>query len=418
MRGAPLLVVALAAGTLACDDCDENIPRVGARSGSLPPPAPAAAAPRAVATPASFDLVATGSGALLAWGAPAETGGAVSLLALDSLGGERGRPRTLFERRTGAPTSALEIAAASGGGRVGVAWVSRAGDALTVLATHGSDEAEAFAPPIDLGPVSLDGSAGGATGAPSGTTSRGALAASAAEDGNVAVLHRQMPGECPPGGEAPSATDGRCVYFGVERLGGSPGGTERRGVGLAAPDPCPRSVVGYVWSAGVWYYGICTAAGDERSPVTTVYAIQFDPEYAHAERVLEGCDPIGLGASRRGVVAIGRCSGRFDAVELRDAARERAELSGVERSVVCSEGRPKITLRDAQGASIERVLGGPESGIEVLLPDAVAAPGSRAAWTGDALLVATAEGGSVSLRRHRCEGDVLVELPSAAGMMR
>ena len=403
MRAAGILLFAFAS-SLGCDDCDDTLPSGGAPSGTLPAPSLSEApAPRAIATPASFDLVATGSGALLVWGAPADAGGSVSLVALDSLGGERSAVRKLFERRAGVDTSAVEIVAASGGGRVAIAWVSRAGDAHTVLATHGGEGAEAFAPPIDLGVTTIDARA----------AARGALAAAAGEDGNVAIIHRQMPGECPPGGEAP-ASDSACVYFGVERLGGSPGGTERRGVGLAAPDPCARAVVGYVWTGGIWYYGICTEGSG--TPVTTVYAIQFDPEYAHAERVLEGCEPIGAGASHRGVVVLGRCGDRIDAVELRDAARERVEVSGAARTVACSDGRPKITIRGG-GASIERILGGPESGLEHLLPESIAGPVARAVWTGDALLVATAADGRVTLRRHRCEGDVLAEAPSAAGMM-
>jgi len=271
------------------------------------------------------------------------------------------------------------------------------------MATHGPDSAEAFAPPEDLGRTSAR-SLGG----------RGLLAAAAADDGAVAVMHRAMPTPCDGGPEAEDTGDdtetapdadgtpdqaaaapgGDCVRFFVRRLGA--GGDARRGVPIAAPRPCARGVVGHLWASDVWYYGVCTA--ERGPPASTVYAIQFDPEYAHAERLLEGCEPAGIAPLDEGVLVSGGCGGDPRAVWIAEAGRRMARIGEAAPTVACREGRPVLSVGEAV-----LTLSGPVARIETLLPDELAPPGARAAWTGEAILVARPVGPEVSLRRYQCD---------------
>lgn len=383
----PLLVVAGMVG--GCEE--EEV---------APAPAPVAsraplAGPRAVATPAAFDLVGVPGGAVLLWSSPATDGGGVTLSMLDPVGTVRGDERSLFSRPAtdAAPVAAdaVEIAAASGGGRLAVAWVARIQPELRVLATHGPASAEAFAPVEDLGELRVDT-----------VGHRGMVAAAAGEDGNVAVMHRGMPGPCPPG-EGAAGEDVGCVRFALLRLG-DVAADSRRGLPLAAPAPCERAIAGYLSSGGVWYYGLCTDA--DRRPTTTVYAIQFDPQYAHAEPVLAGCEPRGMAPSANGVLVTGHCDGSLTAVKLEEAARRRSEIRSVQASVACVDGRPRFTLTGEDGVMTHAVTG-PASRLEAWLPEEVAPPGARAVWTGDALLIAHPVGREVSLRRYECAGDEL-----------
>jgi hypothetical protein len=329
----------------------------------------------------------------------------VKLVLLDAFGSPRGGERVLFARASGVTSDAVEVAAAGAAGRIGIAWVSRAGDRLEAMATHGSATGEAFAPPESLGAVDAIALEPG--------RARGLLAAAAAADGNVGILHRREEEQCPSG---ESSEGERCVGFSMHRLGGSPGGSGRSGVGLIAPSPCDRGVVGYVWSAGVWYYGVCTMRGGRQA--TTVYAIQPDPEYAHAERVLDGCEPLAIAAVDRGAVITGRCGeargagARIAAVELLEAAQRRRDLHATRGAILCEDGHPAV-MRTGDGAPIARVLSGPSSGLEAFLPEELAPAGARAVWTGDALLVAHPVAGEgvatrVVLGRYQCVGSGLV----------
>ena len=64
----------------------------------------------------------------------------------------------------------------------------------------------------------------------------------------------------------------------------------------------------------------------------------------------------------------------------------------------CDGGRPTLTF----GTEVALPLTGSESRLEAWLPDNVAPRGSRAAWTGEALLVAVPLSGEVHLRRYEC----------------
>ncbi|MAC26066.1 MAG: hypothetical protein CMN31_14620 [Sandaracinus sp.] len=348
-----------------------------------PPPAPPrveVAAPRELATDASFDLVVGSRGPLWIYGAPSEAGGELRLVPLDRRGGAAGPERTLVgggSVGSELPPDAVEIAAGAADGRLAVAWVRRNQTQLSVRAAYGDDAGEAFSPPVALGPT-LRTRAGG----------RGHVAV-AAEANDFEVLHRGDLGPCEEG--APPERP-RCTRMGVTRLG--PGTTERRGVGLALPQPCERAVVGFASVGGVWYYALCDGSGG--APATTVFAVQFEPRYAHAERVLEGCAPRGLVPFGDGVVVLGRCDEGMRGMRIASAGRALQPLSGAPR-VDCLDGRPRVRIdawEDRWDAPRERV--------EALLPEEVAPEGSRAVWTGEAVLIATPLGREVALRRYEC----------------
>ncbi|MEM9195929.1 MAG: hypothetical protein AAGF12_42575, partial [Myxococcota bacterium] len=143
-----LLLLAVAPGLSACgeDEADEPpVPR--------PPPREVVplVAPRITATARAFDLVASGEGAALVYGPPGPDGGGIRLLSLTALGDIRGSERTVVARRPGDDRplahTVIELAAASGGGRLGVVWVEHAEPDRIVYATHGPLTADAFSPP-------------------------------------------------------------------------------------------------------------------------------------------------------------------------------------------------------------------------------------------------------------------------------
>jgi hypothetical protein len=390
--------------SLGCS-CDEEAPPTPAPPAPPPPEAPVAS-PRPLSTVTAFDLAITTEGAALVYGPPISEGGGLRVVPLDAEGGLRGEERVVHTAPADAasplPPDALEIAIAAGGGRLGVVWIGRRGRQRRVLATHGDDGGEAFAPAEDFGEVGGDLPAG-----------RGGVTATAAADGAIAVTYRLGPARCVEPGRV------GCVRFGRRRLGGNDGASERSGMALVVPTPCPRALLGQVWVDGVYYSGVCSSEGDLESSTTTVYAIQFDPQYARAEPTLRGCEPLGLAPFGAGVVALGRCPGRrLNAFLLSQAAQEHQELIDLTRRANCVDGRPDLELAPASGIARRHALAAPASRIEVLLDDAIAPAGSRAVWTGRAVLVAVPlvgdasatriVGREVSLHRYQCREGSLV----------
>jgi len=349
------------------------------------------AAPRAVAGPAAFDLVAVAEGALLVWGAPSERGGAILLLPLDRQGDTLGDEVRVFlpelptdgDALLRVAPEAVEVVAATGGGRLGVAWLSRYSGQYEVLAGPGDAGAARVSPPRRLARL---------RGIPHG---RGHVAVAGSGAGDLRVLHEAGRGRCPGG-------RGRCARFSVRGIGRTGG---REGVPLSVPEPCVMPITGFAFTGGSWYYGVC-ALRDE-SPTTTVFAIQYDPAYAHSEDVLAGCPPAGMVPLPDGVLAVGRCEGGAKAARVRDAGRQVFEVGAVAGEVGCDEVRP--VLRAGEGAeALSLTLDAPTERIESLLPERIAPAGSRAVWTGEAILVAVPLGPEVSLHRYACEDGALV----------
>ncbi len=347
----------------------------------VPPPPPAVIAPQPIATPGAFDLVAFGGGAVLFVGAPGRLGGDVSSFSLDGIGRLRanGERRIAARHGEGIASDALEISAAGGGGRLAVAWVERADRRLLTRAAFGGGEGP-FSPPVELGP-----SAG------ENPLLRGRIGVAGAPDGTLAVLYRSEAVPCTAGD-----LDKSCASFRFERIGAGEGVEVRRTDGLVVPTPCATPIVRYAHVAGAWYYGLCAEDG-AHTPITTVYALQFEPEYAHAEPVLAGCDALRMGPSTDGVVLA--CESEpTRAIELREAGRGRRELARGPAAPVCRDGRPVLALDE-----LELALSEARSGLEAWLPAEVAPARARAVWTGESLLVAAPTGGEVLLWRYACE---------------
>lgn len=355
-----------------------------------------AIAPRPIATHAAFDLVATGTGAVLVWGAPQSRGAGLHVAALDGEGVKRGVEHEVIPRgQPGSdgppgelPAQVVQVAAAAGGGRLGIAWVLREGDGdLHAWATHGDEAATTFAPPTDLGPSEPGGD----------LQRRGSIAVALSEGGLMDVLYRATRGPC--GLERPHQ---KCTRFAEWRPDG-----HRRSVPLVVPQPCAPGLLGHIVNDGKWYYGLCARQDDAN--VTIVYGIQFDPEYAHAESVLSGCTPTALAPAPDGVLVTARCAAREHAVVLADTGKDLADLGAVRAQASCRDGRPVLSIRSLGGQHTVRTLklSGPIGRIEGWLPSQLVPSGSRAVWTGDAILVASPMGPEVTVRRYQCDNGEL-----------
>ncbi len=332
-------------------------------------------APRAVSSPNAFDLVMTSAGATLVYGAAYGDGAGIRMLPLTTQGDAAAGERIVLQGGAAAGDT-VELAAASGGGRIGVGWLERTPRGSRVRVTYGEDSGEAFAPPRTLG--NSDAPARGP---------RGQVALAASNGGRVQVLWRGARTACESGSSA------QCVPVSVDRV--APVASERSGVALVLPSPCARTVTGFAIAAdGTWYYGVCD------NSVTTAYAIQFEPQYAHAERLLEGCDPIGISSFAEGVALTGSCEGTVRGTRLESGGRALSHFDSPPL-IGCVEGGPVIEI-----GTVVSPLGAPRDGLAALLPSQFAPPGSRAVWTGDAVLVAQSQGGEVVLRRYDCQGGV------------
>ena len=328
---------------------------------------PLAALPAwAVSGPGAFDVASTTDGAVLALGRPRDEGGGVQVMTLDRRGVARESTALAGKAR------AREIAAAAHGGRIGVAWVDDSEDGPRVFAALGDLASLVFGPQEALGATAEDAHA------------RGRLAVTAA-DGRVHVLHRGAEGPCVSG-----ASD-VCALFAVHALG-----RERRRVPLAVPAPCAPAVVGFASAPNHWHYALCA---DDGAPATTLYTLQFEPEYAHADQLLRGCLPEGLTPVPGGVVLTARCADGRRSVRVTDAGRSIEDL-GVPDQVACHDGRPAVRMD--RGALL--ALEGPVPSLAPLLPDALAPSGTRATWSGRALYLAIPDGERVRLRVLSCKG--------------
>ena len=347
------------------------------------PPAPAVAPvqARALAAPAAFDLVPTPDGAALAWAS-------------------REAPFLVIERfdRVGVQSRAARVPVGSSVAEVGLAapgpdlalgWIeTRAEHASVRAAWIGAAEPQIF----DLGAA--------ASGA---GERRGSLALAARAEG-ATLLARGL--DTPCGDAAASACVG-FQFFSVEASG-----ARATGLPLTVPSPCDSRAAQLVAApvsarpdavAGQRFeYAVCSRAHAE--PALTVFSIQSSPAYAMADEVLRGCEPLGAGrfAGRGAFVAACEKERRMATVAADGVSWETTRL-GV-RGLVCSASGAALRM----GSEWLR-LSEPLGNLELLLDDALAPPGSRAVWTGAALLVASADDGRLRLRRHVCRSTALYE---------
>jgi hypothetical protein len=349
---------------------------------------------------AAFELVATSEGALLIWVPPAVCERGLRVQRLDADGNvQPGSPTATIPACATARAGAVtELSAAAGGGRLGVAWILEAAGQAQVLGTHGGDAAEAFAPVLPLGAAEA--------GPRAPQTQRGRLWMVASESGQLRVAWHAPRVAC--AGEA-----GTCAQLVSEAHPPAVEAAGRRTDVREIPHPCPRLLVGSVWTQGVWYDAFCalgvTTATDQQS-TTHVYAIRPEIFYAEADPVLRDCEPLGLSPSRTGAVAWGRCRDGLRAHTL--APEGRRQLDGATRSASCEAGRPVLRVRGQSGQGDSLVLDAPRERLELWLPPELASEGGRAVFTGRRLLVAWARGDHLVVQSLRCQGRALVSEPA------
>jgi hypothetical protein len=132
-----------------------------------------------------------------------------------------------------------------------------------------------------------------------------------------------------------------------------------------------------------------------------MFTIERSPDYAQAESLLEGCVPLGATTLGRDVLLVGRCGSERRAVRVgrRESAVQAVGLS--ELTVLCV-GVDRLRLRATGSSALDQVVNSPESGLGVLLPERLGPVDSRAVWTGKSLVVASAVGNRLVVRRHTC----------------
>jgi hypothetical protein len=164
--------------------------------------------------------------------------------------------------------------------------------------------------------------------------------------------------------------------------------------------------VSFAVSSGRWYYGVCSRSTGK--PVTTLFSIQSEPAYARADRILEGCLPLGATAVDGDLVVIGDCAGTRRGVRVRGGNAKLEEVRVDRIDAVCQDGKPRLRQLGAGGLNL--TLDERRDRVEAFLPEAFAPAQARAVWTGQTLLVASPSGASVTLKGYRCDSTLLREV--------
>ncbi len=361
-------------GALLASGCPEEPPPPAPVV--TPPPRIPVAAPRSVPSAVAFDLLLAGGEPVLIFGSPTQLGGGIQMLKLTRFGNAEGPEQRLIAggNALDIPPDAVEIAAAERGGKLAVAWLEREQTVLRTKAVLMDTSGTRVGRERDLGTTEL-----------TRTGRRGNVAVAMDGTGRALVLHRKNRGPC--GG----ANGDSCALFGMYELGGRAGGNARRGVALAVPSPCTMPITGFAFAGRSFYYGLCA---QDTGPTTTVYAIQFEPEYAQAVPSFPGCSPVGFAPSGDSVTYVADCGEARSGRRFEHAGETQidTELSGVR----CEDGRPVL-------AGESEPLHGARDRIGPLLPTDAAPIGSRALFTGNVVLIAAPIDREVSLRRYQCE---------------
>lgn len=339
--------------------------------------------------PGAFELVATSEGALLAWAEGACRAG-VHVQRFDANGEPQLQAASVEAcdpSRPQADEPIVELSAVASGGKLALAWITE-GASPAVLGTYATDHAADFAPTLQLGAAE-----------PGASSERGRLLLSASETGQQRVAWRAPRGPC--------ASEPRgCAMLVTQPHPPANEAAARRTDTREIPFPCARLLVGSTWSQGVWYDAFCALDGEAGSATTQVYAIRPEIFYAEVVPVLRGCAPLGAAPSQSGIVVFGQCGSTLRAHVLREGRRQAIDVS--DRQVRCEAGRPVLELH-ADGGAIETLrLDAPRDRLELWLPAKLAPPGSRAAFTGRRLLIATLQANRLTLRSQHCEGQTLV----------
>lgn len=340
-------------------------------------PAPSATLtpPRSLAHPYAFALTSTEAppGAALVW-APAAAPGRLELALLSPLGAQRA-PSSLVSE---SPDPVLEVVTRGHAEALVVAWLARQGSSALARAAVGSLEARHFAPTLELG-----------AGALRAVTGQGSLALAIDErDGDSAAMVRLGRSAC-------ASEPGPCER--VEQVFFTASGVVRRAPALAVPEACPAAIGGLELLDGRMHYAVCSGLGGR--PQWTVFSVQPEPMYAVAHPRLSGCHPLGSLSLGHDAVFVAQCAEQRQTM-LVSAADRPPFVTELRPTLRCAGGKPVIEA--APGGALSVPLERPQPSLELLLPASIAPPRSRAAWTGERLLVATPQAGALGLRRYRC----------------
>jgi hypothetical protein len=287
-------------------------------------------------------------------------------------------------RRTGSVSVVLDanarsgeisdLAAAQVGERLAVAWIERSGTKARARAAWASAKARVF----ELG-----------------TAFRGPPTAR----GNVVVAERRGAGLVFSRGDEVGCIEPglhACYAFSFHELQAERAAAV--GLSLSVPVPCTDNATSLVVLPDRYNYGVCTDSG--RGPVTTMFTITPEPAYAQASPVLEGCEPAGTFAWKGNAWLVANCQGNRRAARL---GRSDTPIEYLDMRSLRLDCKGDVASLRASG--FELPLDEPRSRLEALLPSAMAPRGSRAVWTGGALLVASSAGNSLRVARYTCEGN-------------
>ncbi len=317
-------------------------------------------------------MVATDAGIAVVTG----SGRGIELRRYDSGGKQIGSP-TLLAREA----RVADVAAAAVGDRLGVAWIEpgvRVGAAYSVIAgTRGTGFGEVH----HLGDVAA------------AAARKGGHLVARAEDGKLLVFRSGPAEPCRDNAED------QCTSFLVQEL--MTDGPEPRRIPLSVPAVCERGVAAFSATPGQWLYGVCSRKSG--APVTTIFRVQFSPQYAVANEVLRGCMPRGSAVIDDKILTLGDCAEGRRAVRSVTAVGAQTEVDWSRAHVECDRGGPALVV----GA--ERTPFGKISGdLSALLPDEFVPPGARAVFTGVALFVGAASADGAELTRFECRAGKLV----------
>ncbi len=376
---------------LALLSCKRAAPDASAKVGSLASASAASnAADRTLPALGAFDFVSSPRGTALVWASKGS--GALELAVLDESGRQLRSESLLPASDAGTPGAIGEVAATTRGDDLAVAWLERG--------TAGT-RARGFVRPLNGGSTGRVVEIGAVLEPVSAP--RGNLALTE-HDGHFVVLSRGQKSECTDA----SAHD--CVGFGFHRLETS--STTAQGLPLTVPLPCAQGSVSFAVTSSRWYYGVCSQSTGK--PITTLFSIQPDPEYARADQLLEGCLPLGALAEHDELWLVGDCSGSRRAVRVRGGNAETLEMRVDRTEAVCESGYPVI--RQAGPSGMRLVFGVARDRLEAFLPEALSAPGARAVWTGHTLLVASPQRGAITLKGYQCDSTLLREVALPNGI--
>ncbi|HEX2870559.1 MAG TPA: hypothetical protein VHP33_04870 [Polyangiaceae bacterium] len=335
-----------------------------------------------LSSPSAFELVARPDGLRLLWASAKQGPGWLFEADLAQDGSARGAARSVA-----VPTRMLgkvtDLAATSVGEQLALAWVEQGQAEARAM---GTVVAGAAAPVLlDLGAAAV-----------SAESARGNLviAPEVAQE-RALVMWRGLAAPCVQS-QAPD-----CVGFDFQRL--RVGAAEKTGLPLSVPVPCASHSVELAVSAGRFHYGVCTREGAD--PVTTMFTIQYQPEYARAEPLLKGCLPLGTVDVEGRPWLVGDCHGKRKAVpvplndeQVQPDYIDALQISCTPERAELRQGRFVLTLREPRG------------NLEAVLPPPFLPTGARAGWTGKSLIVAYLAVSRLTTRSYACRAGTLQPL--------